>query len=277
MKKVFSLFLFISFSVSAQHINPLKLVLAMQDSINAIKTMRFKVVAVERIEKGYAKETSENKLMVKPRKLYFLNREKKIEILYLEGQNGGKAIVKPNVFPYLTMKLNPTGNLMRKNQHHTIHEIGFEFTGQAIQYAIAKEKENMAKCVSYLGFQVKNGIKCHLLVYEAKNFSYTDYTIGKNETVSSIANKLHVCDYIIRIKNNLYNEFGNLKTGTQIKVPMYYCKKAVFYLDEKTLLPVNVSVFDDIGLLENYDFMDVIINKPIDNKEFTEGYRDYHF
>ncbi|MGZ3864829.1 MAG: LysM peptidoglycan-binding domain-containing protein [Bacteroidia bacterium] len=277
MKKILSLFLLAGFTVSAQHINPLKLVLAMQDSIDAIKTMRFKVIAVERIENGYVKVVSENKLQVKPRKLYFVNKEKKIEILYLEGQNGGKAIVKPNVFPYLTMKLSPTGSLMRKNQHHTIHEIGFEYTGKAIQFAIAKEKENMAKCVSYLGLQVKNGIKCHLLVYETKNFAFTDYTTSKDETVSSIANKLHISDYIIRAKNNLYTEFGSLKTGTQLKIPMYYCKKAVFYLDEKTLLPVSVSVFDDIGLLENYDFADVIVNKPIDNKEFTESYKDYHF
>ncbi|MGZ3865460.1 MAG: DUF1571 domain-containing protein [Bacteroidia bacterium] len=276
MKKIFFIFFIICSSVSAQHINPLKLVLAMQDSIDAIKTMRFKVVAVERIENSYVKVISENKLQIKPRKLYFVNREKKIEILYLEGQNGGKAIVKPNVFPYLTLKLSPTGSLMRKNQHHTIHEIGFEYTGKAIQFAIAKEKD-MAKCVSHLGLQMKNGIKCHLLVYETKNFSYTDYTIGKDETVSSIANKLHVSDYVIRAKNNLYNEYGSLKPGTQIKVPLYYCKKAVFYLDEKTLLPVNVSVFDDVGLLENYDFLDVIINKPIDNKEFTESYKDYHF
>ena len=68
-----------------------------------------------------------------------------------------------------------------------------------------------------------------------------------------------------------------MKTGTKLKVPVYYCKKAVFYLDEKTLLPVNVSVFDDIGLLENYDFTDIILNKPIDPKEFTEDFKDYHF
>jgi LysM repeat protein len=104
-----------------------------------------------------------------------------------------------------------------------------------------------------------------------------DYTCGANETVTSIAKKLHVNDYIIRTKNNLYNDFGSLKAGTKLKVPVYYCKKAVFYLDERTLLPINVSVFDDIGLLENYDFTDIIIDKPIDPKEFTESYKDYHF
>ena len=249
----------------------------MHDSIEAIKTVRFKVSAVERIQGNFVKVVSENKIQTKPRKLYLLNREKKLEILYVEGLNGGKAVVKPNVFPYLTLKLNPMGSLMHKNQHYSIHELGFDFIGRTIELAISKEKENMAKSISYLGMQTKNGCKCHLFVYETKNFIYNDYTTSANETVASIAAKLHINDYIIRTKNNLYSEFGTIKVGTKLKVPVYYCKKAVFYLDEKTLLPVNVSVFDDIGLLENYDFTDIILNKPIDPKEFTEDFKDYHF
>jgi hypothetical protein len=276
-KAILSLFIFLNFTLFAQQVKPLQLVLAMQDSIRAIKTVRFKVTALERIENNYIKVVSENKLQTKPRKLYLINREKKLEILFVEGLNGNKAVVKPNVFPYLTLKLNPTGNLMRKNQHYTINEVGFESIGNAVELAISKEKENMAKSISYLGLQLKNGSKCHLMVYETKNFNYVDYTCGANETVTSIAKKLHVNDYIIRTKNNLYNDFGSLKAGTKLKVPVYYCKKAVFYLDERTLLPINVSVFDDIGLLENYDFTDIIIDKPIDPKEFTESYKDYHF
>lgn len=278
MKKVIALFLLLlNFTVRAQQVKPLQLIMAMYDSIEAIKTLRFKVIAIERIQGNYVKVVSENKIQTKPRKLYLHNKEKKLEILYIEGLNNNKAIVKPNVFPYLTLKLNPMGSLMRKNQHYSIHELGFDFIGKTIELAISKEKENMAKSVTYHGVQVKNGTKCHLFVYETKNFTYTDYTTSDKETVASIAAKLHINDYIIRTKNNLYSEFGTLKPGTQLKVPLYYCKKAVFYLDEKTMLPVNVSVFDDIGLLENYDFADVIVNKPIDPKEFTEDYKDYHF
>ena len=278
MKKVIVLLLlFLNFGVQSQQIKPLQLIVAMHDSIEAIKTVRFKVIAVERIQGNYVKVVSEDKIQTKPRKLYLLNREKKLEILYVEGLNNNKAVVKPNVFPYLTLKLNPQGSLMRKNQHYSINELGFDFIGKTIELAISKEKENMAKCVSYIGMQNKNGHKCYLFVYETEKFTYTDYVTKDKETVASIAAKLHINDYIIRTKNNLYGEFGTLKTGTKLKVPIYYCKKAVFYLDEKTLLPINVSVFDDIGLLENYDFMDIIINKPIDPKEFTEDYKDYHF
>ncbi len=276
-KAVLLLLFFLNFTGQSQQLKPLQLILAMHDSIEAIKTVRFKVVAVERIQGNYVKVVSENKIQTKPRKLYLLNREKKLEILYVEGVHNNKAVVKPNIFPYFTLTLNPQGSLMRKNQHYSINELGFDFIGKTIELALSKEKENIAKSISYIGMQTKNGHKCHLFVYETEKFIYTDYITKDKETVASITAKLHVNDYIIRTKNNLYGEFGNLKTGTKLKVPLYYCKKAVFYLDEKTLLPVNVSVFDDIGLLENYDFTDIILNKPIDPKEFTEDYKDYHF
>ena len=40
-----------------------------------------------------------------------------------------------------------------------------------------------------------------------------------------------------------------------------YCKKAVLYLDEKTMLPVSVSIYDDIGLFENYDYTNIKIKE----------------
>jgi hypothetical protein len=266
------------FSAFAQQVKPLQLIAGMHDSVRAIQTARFKISAIERKEDNtFYKAVSENKLQIKPRKLYLLNREKKLEILYAEGERNDKALVKPNTFPYVTLALNPLGSVMRKNQHYSIFEIGFEFMANAIELALSKEKENALKSLTCVGKQNKNGAICHLLVYEAKNFGYTEYTIKEKETVADIATKLRVNEFIIRSKNNLFNEFGMLKIGTRLQVPLYYCKKAVFYLNEKTLLPISISVFDDKGLFENYDFTDIILNKPISSVEFTEDYKDYHF
>jgi len=41
------------------------------------------------------------------------------------------------------------------------------------------------------------------------------------------------------------------------------------YPDEKTLFPVNLSFFDDVGLFENYDNIYLILTMAIDPKEFT--------
>lgn len=261
----------------AQTPSALHVIAGMLDSINNVKTLRFRVKALERTNGIYVKAVSDNKVNIKPRKVYLVNPEKKLEILYVAGEHNGKAIVKPHVFPYLTLQLNPLGSLMRKNQHYSIHELGFDFIGKCITLALSKEKDNFAKCITNLGIRDRNGYKCYMLWYEAKTFPFVEYTVKENETVTSIALKLNANDYMLRAKNNLYNEFDLLEPGTKLLVPKYYCKRAVLYIDEKTLLPVSVNIFDDFGLLESYDFMNIIVNKPFATDEFTKDYKDYHF
>src|SRR5687767_6273442 len=98
----------------------------MFDSIKNVRTLRIKVSALERIEKKFSSACSEIKIQTNPRKVYFLNRVKKLEVLYNPDLYGLKAVVKPHVFPYMSLSLDPTGNLMRKNQHYTIHELGYD-------------------------------------------------------------------------------------------------------------------------------------------------------
>jgi len=282
MQYFVSRFLIISFFIYslagfAQDLRPAKVIAEMLDSINHMKTVRFKVKALERTESGYIAAVSISKINIKPRQLYFVNPEKKLEILYVAGKYENKAVVKPHVFPYVTMHLSPSGNIMRKNQHYTIHELGFDFIGRTIALAISKEKENMLKSLSYIGKHEKNGYHCHMVVYESSAFNFFTYEVGHKETVTSIAAKFNVNDYLLRFKNNLFNDFGYIKQGTKLQVPNYYCKRAVLYIDEKTMLPVSVSVYDDKGLFECYDFYDIILNKPIDPAEFTKEYKDYHF
>lgn len=278
MRKLFILIFFIcSVVTQAQQLKPGKIITEMLDSISHLHTVRFKVKAIERTESGYIAVNSESKVVVKPRQLYLVNKEKKLEILFVTGKNDNKAIVKPHVFPYLTLMLNPNGNLMRKNQHYTIHELGFDFIGKTIALAVSKEKEDMLKSLSYVGKHEKNGYNCYMVVYESSAFNFFSYKVGHKETVTHIAAKFNVNDYLLRCKNNLFNDFGYIKEGTVISVPYYYCKRAILYIDEKTMIPVSISVYDDVGLFECYDFYNIIINKPIDQKEFTKGYKDYHF
>jgi hypothetical protein len=260
-----------------QQLKPLKLVAEMFDSIKNIKTLRYKIKVVERTSGGFNISGSDNKMQSNPLKIYFHNPEKKIEILYVAGTNSNRAWVKPNSFPYITVSLDPTGPLMRKNQHYTIFELGFDFAGKMIASALAKEKDLGAKNLNYYGKKEINGFTCYMLVYENKNFAYAEYSVGKKETVTSIAYKLQVSDFMLRLKNDLVNEYGFLKPGSKIMVPNYFAKRVVFYLDEKTMLPVSITVFDDIGLFESYEFLGVIINKPIDQKEFTKEYKGYGF
>jgi hypothetical protein len=248
----------------------------MYDSIKNIKTLRQNVNALERIDKQFVSANSEIKLQTHPRKVYFINRTKKLEVLYNAEVSAHKAFVKPHIFPYLTLTLDPSGNLMRRNQHYSLHELGYEFIGKSIALTINKDKEGLNN-FTYHGKVVKNGYNCYFIEYENKSYTYTNYTVGERETASLIAYKLCVNDYLLRNKNGLVNDFGFLKKGTILKVPTLYCQKAVLFIDEKLMLPVALSLYDDTGLFENYEYTHIEINKPIRPEEFTRDYKDYGF
>lgn len=257
-------------------VKPAHILHQMLDSIKNVKTLRIKVKSLERIEKKFLSANSEIKLQTQPRKVYFQNKFKKLEILYNSEKFGTKAVVKPHVFPYITLTLDPTGNIMRKNQHYTINELGYGFIGISVALTIKKDKDGINN-FTYHGKYMKEGYNCYFLEYENKSYAYTDYIVSERETATSIAYKLCVNDYLLRYKNDLLNDFGYLKKGTVLKVPTLYCKKAVLYIDDKMLLPVSLSLYDDEGIFESYDFADIIINKPIKEEEFTKDYPGYGF
>jgi hypothetical protein len=248
----------------------------MYDSIKNIRTLRQKINAIERINAKFNSSSSEIKVQTHPRKVYFNNKIKKIEILFDSELSVHKAYVKPHIFPYLTLSLDPNGNIMRKNQHYTINELGYDFIGKSVALTINKDKDGLNN-FSYHGKVVKNGYVCYFLEYENDNYSYTNYTVGDRETVSLIAYKLCVNDYLLRNKNDLLNDFGFLKKGTILKVPTLYCKKAILYIDEKLMLPISLSLYDDVGLFESYDYTNIEINKPFKPEEFSKDYKDYGF
>ena len=263
--------------ISKEHLKDFKIISDMMDSAKKITSIRYKMKSMERIENGYNKASTQIKLQISPRKSYLLNTENKIEILYNSTESSSKCIVKPHSFPYLALNLDPRGNLIRKNQHFTVLELGFDFTVKTIAVALSKEKEQIINHLTLVGKVDKNNMHCIMLIYENLNFGYHDYVVQQKETVTSIASKFVVNDYMVRTKNNLYNEYGYLKTGTIIKIPTFYCKKGVFFIEEKTMLPISVSIYDEIGLFESYDYYDVELNKPIPANEFHKDFKGYKF
>ncbi len=246
----------------------------MYDSIRNVKTLRITINAIERLGTKYETAGSEVKLQVNPRRMYFNNKAKKLEILYNQNSNSNKALVKPNHIPNLN--LDPNGNLMRKNQHYTIHELGFDFIGRSIALTFSKDKDGLKNLV-YKGKSKKMSYNCYLLQYENPGYTYVEYTVGAKETASSIAAKLIVNDYLLRHKNDLLNDFGYLKKGKKILVPNLYCKKAVIFIDEKLMLPVSVSLYDDLGLFESYEYPSITINPSFKEEEFNKDNKEYGF
>lgn len=245
------------------------------ESIAKIKTMRYNLQCNERIKGKMQHTESQVKLQISPRKLYL--SLKGPEVLWLEGVNDGDALINPGAFPYMNLNLDPFGSLMRKDQHHTIHEMGLQYLAEILKDGIRRAGDKFDKYFVILGEEKYDGRDCYKLSIAFPDYSWKPYTIKKDENITSIARKLHVSEYMILEKNSEATWFNDVKIGQIIQVPDAYAKLTILLIDKTLLLPVNNKVFDDKGLFETYEYYNLQVNPPISSEEFTKDYKDYNF
>lgn len=247
----------------------------MLESIEDVKTLKYSMKIAERIRGKMVNYESKVKLQVSPRKLYL--NVKGPEVLWIEGQNNGKALVNPNAFPYINLSLDPYGSIMRQDQHHTIHEIGFNYLGDIISYYMHKLGEKAEKVFVYMGEDKFNGRDCYKVNIYNPDFQFVNYIVQKGEDVIKIARKLRVSEFLILENNPKISDYDDVKAGETIKVPNAYCKLCIIHIDKHFVLPISNKVFDDKGLLESYEYHNLEVNPPITPEEFTRKYKDYNF
>ena len=244
-------------------------------SIANLKTMRYSLQCNERIKGRMQHTESQVKLQVSPRKLYL--SLKGPELLWIEGANDGDALVNPGSFPYINLNLDPMGSLMRKDQHHTINEMGMQYLAEILKDGIRRAGDKLDKYFVVLGEEKYNDRVCYKLSIAFPDFSWKPYTVLKGENMTTIARKLNVSEYMVLENNPQASSYTDVKAGQIIKVPDAYAKLTLLLIDKEYMLPVNNKVFDDKGLYETYEYHDLRINTPIAPEEFTKNYKDYNF
>lgn len=268
--------LFLLLSAHNPHFNCREVLDKMIKSVAEVKGLRYDLKLVERIEKKYNFFGSSVKLNRKPRKLYL--NAKGIEVLWVEGKHGGDALVNPNSFPYINLYLDPTGSLMRQDQHHTINEAGFDYFSAIIEANVKKTGEKFDQFFIPDGEETMNGRMCYKVIINNKDFAAVNYTVLKGENLITIARKLFVGEFaILQLNKPKVDDYKDVKAGQVIKVPNAYAKYVLLYIDKSNYLPIGVRVFDDKGLYEQYDYSNVQINPTFEEAEFTKDYKEYKF
>ncbi|MBA3663540.1 MAG: DUF1571 domain-containing protein [Bacteroidetes bacterium] len=281
LKNLVFAFLFLSAVTSglAQQKTPLTCKEIMTKSIKSIrevKGLKYHLKITERGKKGFNFYESAVKFNRNPRLIYLYI--KGIEVLWIQGKNKGRALVKPNSFPYINLNLDPMGDLMRQDQHHTLNEMGYDYFGNIIEYSMNKISDKFDDYFTLEGEERINNRPCYKISINNKDFGYVDYTVKENESITSIARKLFVSEYMILEKNPKFKDyFDILKPGQVIKVPTWYCKTVTIYVDQLYFLPISVKVVDDKGIFEEYNYHFLQVNPKFEEGEFTRDYKDYKF
>lgn len=252
-----------------------QLVARLTAAIQSVSTIRCNAEARERVDNKTVPDYTAMKIAFNPYRVYLKNR-KGVEVLYVSGQHDNEAWVYPAAFPYVTLSLNPLGSLMRKGQHHTVLQAGFGMIADLLNGPDGRADNVFTRSFRYAGDSTAQGQACYVLRSDYPQFRYVTYRVGKNETIASVAARFSCGDYRILERNNLSVD-SKLTEGQVLQVPNAYGRRVLVVVNAKTYLPASVTVYDDRGLYEKYNFLDVVANQPIPAAEFTKDYKGYKF
>lgn len=236
-----------------------------ESAVNSIQTLQYTLVNHERIGDRLLSGKQKISLTTSPFQCHIILLEpgKGEEIVYAENKYSNLAVYEPNGFPYMQLELDPYGSLMRKNNHHTIFDLGYGPMLAMLNYHL-KRSPYMLSSTSL----TMNGKSIQKLTIDFTQFSYNPFIPDKKESISELARHLMVNDYMLAEINKL--ELSSIvKPGQQIKVPSAYAKRIVLFIDTENDLPIVQVIYDEKGVYEKYEFSEILINIPIPEKRFN--------
>ena len=245
----------------------------MSAAIEGLRALRCTVKAQERIAGKIVPARSIMKMTFKPFRVYVKN-QKGVEVLWVTGQNDGDAWVYPASFPYVTLSLDPRGKLMRSGQHHTVLQAGFGTISELLRTTGLRQDAAFSRSFRYVGDSTVQGRPAHILRSDYPQFRYVSYKAGKNETLSTVAERFGCGEYRVMERNNLDAD-EKIPEGKVLQVPNSYGRRTILSVDTKTFLPTMVQVQDDKGLFEKFEFYDVVPNQNIPLEEFSKDFPSY--
>jgi len=270
----------ISMQAFAQHKDAGEVINKMIYACDNLVSSSFVLKSTERLKDG---DLHESEVIVKlqrnPLKIYIycINPNPGAEGLWRIGELNNHVLVNPNGFPFFNLKLNTHNPLLRKGQHHTIEEMGFDYISNVFKHYLEKSGEELIKRFSVQSDVQFDGRNCIQLVYENPSFGYNLYAASIGESLTSIAQGNFVSDYMLLCLNTEIKGYDKVKPGQAIKLPVTYGKKIVLYLDHYSFLPLVQMIYDEKGLYEKYEFNSFLLNPKFSDEDFGPQNPKYGF
>jgi outer membrane lipoprotein-sorting protein len=259
--------------------DPTRILNEMIATINNIKTIQFTIIQTERLNGTLTNEADAVKMHMNPLKILIsaANPGKSYEVLWLSGENNGEAWVHPGSFPFVTISLDPEGNIMKRGGHHSIFATSPNYLANLIRNAIKKDGKNFEKIAHYQGLYDVDGRLCYKILLDYPTFRFNPYIVKAGEDLVAIAEKNHLSEYMILERNKEISSYSDVKPGQTIMIPERYAKSIVLFIDKESNLPIIEMMYDDLGLFERYEFKKIILNPEFSKNEFSKDNPEYHF
>ena len=271
------LLLFIATGVSAQ--SGVELAHKMIEKVNSLKTLQCTFDAKERVMGKMISQKNNFKINIAPFKTYFKqdHPENGLEGLYISGENENKIKINPNAFPWITLNLDPEGELMMKDHHHPIFHAGYAYVAEVLEMLINKYQSRTSHLIVNKGTIVYQ--EQEVIVLDCTNpfYKIQSVTLSKPETPYDLGKRIHINYYSILEENPELKAFSKIPSGKTIKVPSDYASKMLIYLHKTQLYPVYIKISDPRGVFEEYKFTNVILNPVYKTEDFLATNTKYGF
>jgi len=277
MKQYFLLLGIIISTLVSNGQTAMEIIVMMYKDADKIEGLIAEINKVERIENELIVQLSKVKLNRSPYKVYIkqLAPKEGVEVLAAITKPSTKATVNLNSFPWINLYLDPYGSLMRRNQHHTVYDSGFDLMIKILKYELSsKLSEDRLERKEDV---VWKGRKMYHLELKNDDYNIVSYNVKTDENLDDIADKLHINAYAIIELNEEVNDYEDVEEGQEIGVPSHYAKSMTLFIDKETHLPLVIKVFDQYGLYEKYEYNSITINPTFAPNEFTEDFEEYDF
>lgn len=244
-----------------------------------ITSMKYTMKKQERIDGKMILQQTAVKLNASPLKVYLKQELPKagLEVLYVHGSNNNHAIVNTNGFPWVNLNLDPMGNIMRENQHHTLFESGYPHLMSILEHLTAKYSDQLESMVVNHGLVNWNGHSCWSITFNNPHFKVSKYTVKQGETVLTLSERSKLSEYMILELNKGVDNYTDVTPGQVINLPNDYSPKLELLVDKNELIPLVIKVYDDKGLYEHYEYYNVVTNPVFKSNEFDKNFPGYHF
>jgi hypothetical protein len=199
--------------------------------------------------------------------IQFLGDKEGDYVIYSPTKNDGKAVFIPGGFPYINISLDTDGYIMRRTSHYRVVDMGVKFVVDKIKGNYLKWKDKF----KYEGVVAFDGINYHKIEGVLGELSYINYVPKENETLTEVAEKHFVSEYMLLDINDNVDDFNDDIEGESIKVPTSYASHIVMYVNVITFFPEMILIEDDKGVFEEYKYTEIVYNEPIDPKYFDES------
>jgi hypothetical protein len=281
MKKFLLFFLVMVSSHSRGQELPVKKVIdRMLSAAQSLRTARFTLYTEERLRNGkYAITERLVKFRAHPRRIYFysVKPDPGMEVLWKAGWNDEKMLIHPSGFPYLSFSLNINGALARRDSHHPVTHIGFDYLADLLNYYRDIYKDKFYDHAVITDTIRWDNHECLVVQFIFNEYKAIDYIVQENENLIQIAGNLRLNDYSILAMNPGIRDFDDVKMSQVIQVPNVYNKLFEFYIDLSSGLPLKQLIYDDNGLYENYEMKSFRLNPALGDREFERDFPDYGF